>query len=121
MSYQRWTSQSLPRDYAILSHFGDDARHDQDDNTELPHPCGIPIRRVASMADISERTPLIKHNPPIPHIQEATDESVSEQSDSEQIRSTQMFREELGTLMRYSLPVFAYATGAYSIIYLIVY
>ena len=119
MSHHHSTSQSLPHDYAILSHFNDDARHYQaylpsvaDADNEPSHPRGIPIRRVVSMADISERTPLIKHDPSIPCIHELSDDgdsACSEQSDSERVPSTQMFREELRTLTRYSLPVFAYA------------
>ena len=115
MSHQRLTSQSLPHDYAILSHFNDDARREQDylpianDDSEPFHPRGIPIGRgrAATLADISERTPLIKHVPPIPRIHEDIDESVCSDQQSEQIPSAQMFREEVGILTRYSLPVFA--------------
>ncbi|KAL4073505.1 MATE efflux family protein [Scleroderma citrinum] len=123
MSHQHSTSQSLPHDYAILSHFNDDARYYQDylpsvadDEDEPPHPRGVPIRRVASMTDVSERTPLIKHDPPIPRIYETTDDSIYGEPSNERIPSAQMFQEELGILTRYSLPVFATHVFEYSFI-----
>lgn len=124
MSHHHSTSQSLPHDYGILSHFNDDARHYHaylpsvaDDDNEPSHPRGIPIRRVVSMADISERTPLIKHDSSISCIHEVSDDSAcSELSDSERVPSTHMFREELRILMRYSLPVFASHVFEYSFI-----
>ena len=95
--------------------FNDDARREQDylptanDDSEPFHPRGIPIARgrAATLEDISERTLLTKHVPPIPRIHEDIDESVCSDQQSEQIPSAQMFREEVGILTRYSLPVFA--------------
>ena len=109
MSHLHSTSQSLPHDYAIRTHFNDNAHYCQDhlhsipdDDNEAFYPRNI--RRVSSTADISERTPLITHGPP-----ESTDGSVFSDQSSELVPSPQMFREELSTLTRYSLPVFAYA------------
>ena len=71
--------------------FNDDARREQDylptanDDSEPFHPRGIPIARgrAATLEDISERTLLTKHVPPIPHIHEDIDKSVrSNQSTS---------------------------------------
>lgn len=118
MSHQRSTSQSRPHDYAILAHSQNDRTcHCRDcapsiqanDDNELSPPHGIPIRPVTNMADISEHTPLIGHDPPIPRIHQISDDSICSEQFSERIPSTQMFCEELNVLTRYSLSVFAYA------------
>ena len=108
-SLQHSTPQSLPHDYAILSHFNEDSSLLSDVRNEEPepsHPRGIPIRRRPSIASVSERTPLLHKNPPIPRIHETVDESVYIAQTTESTPSTKVFREELGILVRYSLPVF---------------
>ncbi|KAL4068536.1 mate-domain-containing protein [Scleroderma yunnanense] len=102
------TPQSLPHDYAILSHFNEDVCPLPDIPSEepgLPHPRGIPIRR-ATVANVSEHTPLLHQSPPIPRIHESVDESTDIAQANEQTPSAQIIREELGILTRYSLPVF---------------
>ncbi|KAG6329298.1 hypothetical protein ID866_9792 [Astraeus odoratus] len=132
MSLQHSTPQSLPHDYAILSHFNEDAHpchhhespSDDDDNNDIEaaessRPRGVPIRRTpqsASMANASERTPLLQQSPPIPCIHEAIDDNGCSAQSGEGIPSTHMFREELGILTRYALPVFATHLFEYSFI-----
>jgi len=108
-SLQHSTPQSLPHDYAILSHFNEDSRPFPDVHNEEPessHPCGIPIRQKGSVASVSERTPLLRQDPPIPCIHETVDENVCIAQVNEPTPSASIFREELGILVRYSLPVF---------------
>ncbi|KAF9220728.1 MATE efflux family protein [Gyrodon lividus] len=129
MSFSHSTPQSLPQDYAILSHYGTSSLNVQEDlnidslmDTPSPHihPRGIPVRRNSSTAfarcDIlSEHTPLLPPAPPIPTIHEPTGEN-DHLAAPEQIPTTQMFREELHILTRYSLPVFGTHLFEYSFI-----
>jgi MATE family multidrug resistance protein len=83
-------------------------------DTPHTHPRGIPIRRssgedvIATHHIVSEHTPLLQPVPPIPRIRETADEN-DHLAAPEHIPTTQMFREELLILTRYSLPVFGYA------------
>ncbi|KIM55762.1 hypothetical protein SCLCIDRAFT_30109 [Scleroderma citrinum Foug A] len=118
-SLQHSTPQSLPHDYAILSHFNEDSHPFPDVHNEEPessHPRGIPIRQRGSMANVSERTPLLRQDPPIPCIHETVDENVCIAQVNEQTPSASIFREELGILVRYSLPVFGTHIFEYSFI-----
>ncbi|KAL4073511.1 MATE efflux family protein [Scleroderma citrinum] len=114
MSRQQSTLQSFPQDHAILSHPDEDHRHHidlipsiADDNDILCHPVVIPIRRADSTVNTSEHTPLLQQDTSDPFIHETTDDDVNLTRPSEQVPSAQMFREELGILTCYSLPVFA--------------
>lgn len=62
------------------------------------------------MLHISEHTPLLQSDPPdppAPLVHETIDDSGGLARSSEQIPSTQMFRQELRILIGYSIPVFA--------------
>lgn len=126
MSLQHSTPQSLPEDYAIVSHFNEDVSQ-----ANLPpitheeagpsHPRAIPIRRTSgqrTMSNVSERTPLLQQSPPIPCIHEAVDENGYTEAEAvDASPSSKIFREELGILTRYSLPVFATHLFEYSFIF----
>jgi len=111
-SLQRSTPHSLPGDHAI--HFGEDARPSPDirnTNTEPSYLQGISIRRAASITNVSERTPLL-HQDNANAIRQIVDESVCTMAHAdENTPSSQIFREELSTIVRYSLPVFGYVIG----------
>ncbi|KAF8839681.1 MATE efflux family protein [Paxillus ammoniavirescens] len=90
-------------------------------DTPHTHPRGIPIRRnsgsavIATPHTVSEHTPLLQPAPPIPRIRETADEN-DHLAAPEHIPTTQMFREELLILTRYSLPVFGTHLFEYSFI-----
>ncbi|KIJ61489.1 hypothetical protein HYDPIDRAFT_169720 [Hydnomerulius pinastri MD-312] len=116
MSLNHSTPQSIPHDYAILSHYG--ATNEPEETTDQiedssSHPRGVPIRTMTS--DAIERTPLLQPDPPIPRIHEPTDD-IHQLTDPEHIPTAQMFREELAILTRYSLPVFGTHLFEYSFI-----
>lgn len=110
-SLQRSTPQSLPRDHTIPC--SEDARPLPDIRNAIVEPSylqGVSIRRTASMTSVSERTPLLHQDTAI-DIRETVDESVCTAHADENTPSSQIFREELGTITRYSLPVFGYVVG----------
>lgn len=126
MSLQHSTPQSLPEDYAIVSHFNEDVGHVNlptitDEEAGPSHPCAIPIRRTGQrtmLSNVSERTPLLQQNPAIPCIRESVDENGhTEALPVEPSPSSKIIREELGVLIRYSLPVFATHLFEYSFIF----
>ena len=63
------------------------------------------------MLNISEHTPLLQSDPPAPLVRETIDDNGGLARSSEQIPSTQMFRQELRILIGYSIPVFAYVSS----------
>ena len=63
------------------------------------------------MLNISEHTPLLQSDPPVPLVHETIDDNGSFARSSEQIPSAQMFRQELRVLIGYSIPVFAYVSS----------
>ena len=107
-SLQRSTPQSLPRDHAIPC--SEDARPLPDIRNAIVEPSYLQGRRTASMTSVSERTPLLHQDTAI-DIRETVDESVCTAHTDENTPSSQIFREELGTITRYSLPVFGYVVG----------
>ncbi|KAI6150066.1 MATE efflux family protein [Pisolithus thermaeus] len=125
MSLQHSTPQSLPEDYAIVSHFNEDVGQANlptitDEEPGPSHPRAIPIRRPGqrTMNNVSERTPLLQQSPPIPCIHETVDENgYTEVQSAEASPSSKIYREELGVLVRYSLPVFATHLFEYSFIF----
>lgn len=114
------TPQSLREDYAMLSHFGASSVDQQ--RTDLPSdsPHGIPICRRGSavtttvVSPVSEHTPLLQPPPPIPRLHEPADDNVPNFASAERISTAKMFREELRTLTKYSLPVFGYVHWPHS-------
>ncbi|KAI6132539.1 MATE efflux family protein [Pisolithus croceorrhizus] len=124
MSLQHSTPQSLPEDYAIVSHFNEDVGQANlptitDEEAGPSHPRAIPIRRTSqrTMNNVSERTPLLQQSPPIPCIHETVDENGYTEVSVEASPSSKIYREELGVLIRYSLPVFATHLFEYSFIF----
>ena len=95
-SFQQSTLHSLPYDYIVLSHFKDPHSFQDIPNDGLgpSHPRGIPIRRAVSMTNISERTPLLRHDIPIPQIHETG--SALDGRKNKQTSWFQVFRGELG-------------------------
>jgi len=122
MSAHLGTPGSLPRDYAILSQFATSTGEDQTQNkflngTDDSHTqTGNPVTGVAPRTKISsipptpavmtvmptENTHLL--SPPIPRIEE--DLNLANHGDD--LNTWDIFREELGILTKYSLPVFVF-------------
>lgn len=111
------TPQSLHEDYAILSHYGAssiDVQDQQHTESLVDSPRGIPILGRGSpgtttgAAPLSERTPLLQPQPPIPRLHEPADDNEYYTTSVEYIPTSKMFREELRILTKYSLPVFGY-------------
>ncbi|KAG1744263.1 MATE efflux family protein [Suillus lakei] len=121
MSTHSGTPSSLPRDHAFLAQFADSMVHDVEEQTQKMLPDGTledSPTQIASSAvpqpDISfvsptpavmanlptENTPLL--STPIPHIEEDGDCSYERDGLSTWV----VFREELGVLTKYTLPIF---------------
>ncbi|KAF8634844.1 hypothetical protein AX17_004092 [Amanita inopinata Kibby_2008] len=118
---------SLPSSYAILSHYsGTSPPHDIDNvqNNEIDESISQPRPRpryptigAQPHADKpptpTETTPLlINQTPLIPVIEEDIDRDASHDNDS----MLDMFREELGILTKYALPVFMSQVLEYSLV-----
>ncbi|KAG1725060.1 MATE efflux family protein [Suillus paluster] len=128
MSAHLGTPGSLPRDYAILSHFVASTVHDVEDQTQkkpqnrtVDSQTGsgaaprasiriIPSAPAVTTIMPTENTPLL--STPIPCI--AEDVKFSNERDG--LDTWEIFREELVILMKYSSPVFITHVFEYSLI-----
>ncbi|KAF9239246.1 MATE efflux family protein [Melanogaster broomeanus] len=113
MSFNHSTPQSLPQDYAILSHYNTSALSEQEDhNTDNFMAMDTPYAHPRASPSVERAQPP---TPPIPRIHESAEEN-DHLAAPERITTSQMFREELGILTRYSLPVFGTHLLEYSFI-----
>ena len=107
--HQSGTPQSLQADYWIASHFSAFAVEAQDQRpigAVLDTPWDtIRGTRPAGVMVVSEHTPLLKHSFPVPRLHESPNDNVCDAA-LDQIPTSTMFCEELGTLALSAVPVF---------------